>query len=267
MAWEASMSSLESAIRILHCLSADTPRLRVTELSDRLSLPKSTVSRLLKTLSEGGVLDRDPETKEYVAGPITLQLGGLYMAKHDLLDLVDDAVRRLVEQFRFTGYVAVLDQSEAVVLRCRQGAYPLKFVLEVGTRQPAAEAALGIGLLAQLGEDELSQVLAAPREQDSYVHPTEQETRALIAAFRRDGWVAVPCLSVPGITAIGSAVIVAGSRQPAIGFSVSFPDSAVDRALRGRIAAEVCAAARKLTSVASRFAGHHSPAERTQFRG
>lgn len=249
------MSSLESAIRILQCLSPETPRLRVSELAERLALPKSTVSRLLKTLSEGGVLDRDAETRAYMAGPMTLQLGGLYMAKHDLLDLVDDAVRRLVEQFRFTGYVAVLDQSEAVILRCRQGGYPLKFVLEVGTRQPAAEAALGIGLLAQLGEEELAHTLALLPADNSYPHPPSDTTRALIAAFRRDGVVEVPCLSVPEITAIGSAVSVPAGNQPAIGFSVSFPDSAADRAMRARIAAEVAATARKLSAVAARFAG------------
>lgn len=252
------MSSLESAIRILQCLSSETPKLRVTDLSQRLLLPKSTVSRLLKTLNEGGVLDRDPETREYVAGPMTLQLGGLYMARHDLLDLVDEAVRHLVGQFQFTGYVAVLDQSEAVVLRCRQGAYPLKFVLEPGTRQPAAEAALGIGLLAQLSPEELARVLAVPREDASYVHPAPDETRELIARFRRDGWVEVQCLSVPDITAIGSAVLVPGGRMPAIGFSVSFPDSVADRAMRARIAAEVAAAARRLSSAAGRLAGYHT---------
>lgn len=248
------MSSLESAIRILHCLSPETPRLRVSELSDRLKMPKSTVSRLLKTLSEGGVLDRDDDTKEYVAGPVTLQLGGLYMAKHDLLDMVDDAVRRLVDQFGFTGYVAVLDRAEAVILRCRQGGYPLKFVIEVGTRQPAAEAALGIGLLAQLDQAALTRALSAPRA-DTYTHPPAETTLAQIEEFRRKGWVEVPCISVPEITAIGSAVEVAGGKHPAIGFSISFPDSAVDNALRAEIAAEVGATARQLSSIAAHFAG------------
>src|SRR5690606_16445512 len=108
---EEELSSLQSAIRILHCLSAETPRLRVTELAERLDMPKSTVSRLLRTLSEGGVLDRDHDTREYMAGPVALQLGGLYMARHDLLDLVDEAVCKLVDRFGFTGYVAVLDQA------------------------------------------------------------------------------------------------------------------------------------------------------------
>lgn len=249
------MSSLESAIRILHCLSADRPRLRVSELSERLKMPKSTVSRLLKTLSEGGVLDRDEDTKEYVAGPVTLQLGGLYMAKHDLLDLMDDAVRKLVDQFGFTGYIAVLDRAEAVILRCRHGRYPLKFVLEVGTRQPAAEAALGIGLLAQLGEHELAQALAAPRPDDSCTHPPAETTLAQIVDFRRQGWIQVPCLSVPEITAIGSAVDVSRSSRPAIGFSISFPDSAADEAMRARIAGEVSMTARRLSSIAAHISG------------
>lgn len=259
------LSSLESAIRILHCLSADTPRLRVSELSERLNMPKSTVSRLLKTLSEGGVLDRDDDTKEYVAGPVTLQLGGLYMAKHDLLDLVDEAVRELVDRFGFTGYVAVLDRAEAVILRCRHGRYPLKFVLEVGTRRPAAEAALGIGLLAQLDENALAQVLATPRLDSSYAHPPVEATLAQIADYRKRGWVQVPCLSVPEITAIGSAITVPPGNQPAIGFSISFPDSAADAATRERIAAEVSKTARRLSPIAVHVAGiQHSSRQASQ---
>lgn len=253
------MSSLESAIRILHCLSPETPCLRVSELSERLKIPKSTVSRLLKTLSDGGVLDRNDDTREYVAGPVALRLGGLYLAKHDLLDMVDEEVCRLVQQFGFTGYVAVLDRAEAVILRCRHGTYPLKFVIEVGTRQSAAEAALGIGLLAQLEQNALMSALAAPRIDDSYIHPPAETTLAQIEEFRQKGWVEVPCISVPEITAIGSAVDVSGSNQPAIGFSISFPDSAADSALRAKIAAEIGAAARKLSSIATHFASQQSP--------
>lgn len=249
------MSSLESAIRILHCLTADTPRLRVSELAERLRIPKSTVSRLLKALSEGGVLDRDEGTKEYLAGPLTLQLGGLYMAKHDLLDLVDDSVREMVQRFGFTGYVAVLDRAEAVVLRCRQGRYPLKFMLEVGTRWPAAEAALGIGLLAQLDGPELARILEAPQGDDSRPHPPAATTMVQIEEFRRQGWIQVPCLSVPEITAIGSAAAVSLGNQPPISFSIAFPDAAVDEGMRERIAAEVARTARRLSSIASHISG------------
>ncbi|QDC01649.1 IclR family transcriptional regulator [Mesorhizobium sp. 8] len=245
------MSSLESAIRILQCFTPGTPRLRVTELAERLDLPKSTVSRLLKTLSDGGMLDRDEATRQYDAGPVALQLGALYMAKHSLLDLVDEAVSRLVERFPFTGYVAVLDGADAVVLRCRQGGYPLKFVLDIGTRQPAAEAAMGIGLLSQLDETKLEEALRAGRNAGDNVIPA---TREAISHFKREGWVEVPCLAVPGITAIGSAVLPPNDREPAIGFSMSFPDAAVDNQKRTEIAREVLTTAQHLTRAATRLA-------------
>ena len=245
------MSSLESAIRILHCLSPETPHLRVSELAQRLNIPKSTVSRLLRTLSDGGVLDRNENTKEYAAGPVALQLGGLYMARHDLLHLVDEAVRKLVERFGFTGYVAVLDRAEAVVLRCREGGYPVKFLLEVGTRQPAAEAALGIGLLARLNEAELRQVLEAPRYDDSYIHPPVETTLGWISEFRRQGWVEVPCVSAPEIAAIGAVVDTPPGGQQAIGFSLSFPVSAADAAIRQLMATQIREVALELSSIAT----------------
>lgn len=218
-------------------------------------MPKSTVSRLLRTLSDGGVLDRNEDTKEYAAGPVTLQLGGLYMARHDLLHLVDEAVRKLVDRFGFTGYVAVLNRAEAVVLRCRHGAYPVKFLLGVGTRRPAAEAALGIGLLARLGEAELRAALEAPRSDDTYVHPPVETTLGWIGEYRQQGWVEVPCASAPEIAAIGSAVDTPPGGQQAIGFSLSFPVSAADAVMRQRMATQIRETAQELSSIAARVSG------------
>lgn len=240
------MSSLDSAIRILKCLTLETPALRVSEIAERLGLPKSTVSRLLKTLSESGILDRNDETRQYVAGPMALQLGGVYMANNNVLDLVDEAVRRLVELFRFTGYIAVLEDSELVVLRCRQGGYPLKFVLEIGSRHPAVDAALGIALLAKLDDAGLERALTHAKAANPPASFNLGATKDLVEQVRRDGYIEIPCLSVPGITAIGSAVYVPGIQKPAVGFSISFPTIAANQELRDRMARQVLASARAI---------------------
>ncbi len=230
------MSSLDSALRILQCLTPETPRLKVSEIADRLALPKSTVSRLLKTLSESGVLDRDEETRQYFAGPRALQLGGLYMAQNDLMDFVDEAVLDLVSTYGFVGYIGVLDGLDVIIIRHRQGSYPLKYVLPVGTRQFAPAAALGIGLLARLdsGSIEVLEDAVAP-EQDFDLEILKKN----ISSHARNGFIEIACKPVPGISAIGSSVHIPGSNEPAIGYSLSFPEAATDAAMRKRMSGSV----------------------------
>lgn len=71
------MSSLETGLQILNVLSAGRPILRVGEVCRELGIPKSSVSRLMRTLSDFGLLERDPQNQGYVAGPQVLLMANL----------------------------------------------------------------------------------------------------------------------------------------------------------------------------------------------
>lgn len=246
------MSTLDSAIRILQCLSPERPLLRVSEVSQALDLPKSTVSRLLKTLSDGGLLARNEDSRAYSSGPLMLQWGSLYLSRHSLLDLVEHVVTTHVETFGFTGYAGILDGADAIVLRSWQGSYPLRFVLEVGSRNAAFQAAVGIALLSEQDDAHIAAILGPePRDPVSGITKSLDAVMAMIARFRRDGWIELPCETVPGITAIGTLVKAERSAEPSIGISMSFPDHAADAALRTEMAASLVRAAHELSTLAS----------------
>ena len=112
------MSSLTTAIEILRCFSADAPELRVSDIAHRASVPKSTVSRLLKEM-QNDLVEQDEKSRRYRPGPLAFRLGTLYQAHLHILDLVENAVEKLVEEFRLIGYVGVLDGTDVVILRIR----------------------------------------------------------------------------------------------------------------------------------------------------
>ena len=74
------MNSLEAAMRILKLLDKRRRVLRVGEISRALSLQKSTVSRLLRTLSEHEFLERERDGQGYTVGRRVLALSDLYLA-------------------------------------------------------------------------------------------------------------------------------------------------------------------------------------------
>lgn len=246
------MSSLESAIRILQSLSAERPTLRVSDAALELNIPKSTVSRLLKTLSEGGLLERQDGGRQYSVGPLLLHLGGLYVSTHNVLDLVDRFLARLVETYGFTGYAGILDGADVVVLRQWQGNHPLRLVLDVGSRLPAEQTALGLSLLSNCDDPVIAERLGP-----SVLHPVTGEavplaaTMADIARCRSAGWIEVPCATAPGITSLGAVIKADGGNQPDISMSMSFPDHAADAALRQDMVAELRAAVSEITDLSN----------------
>ena len=60
--------AVDRALAVLCAFSRETPSLGVTELSERLSLTKSTVHRLLQALLARGLVAQDPDRRHYTLG-------------------------------------------------------------------------------------------------------------------------------------------------------------------------------------------------------
>jgi DNA-binding IclR family transcriptional regulator len=223
------VSSLENAMSILALFDAKRPVLRVGEVCRDVGLPKSSVSRLLKTMSEHGLIEREKGDLGYVVGRRTLELADLFLTRHTLLDLIDLTIDRIVTEFGFAGYSGILSGSDLLILRLKHGAYPLRLVHPVGQRIPAFGTAIGRALLSRLPEDEAAVAMSghSAREQRAM-------RRELDRTFAR-GIAATVSTTIPGIGAIGAGVF-SPSKQEAIGFAISFPLSAADDALRLRMA-------------------------------
>src|SRR6266566_5257425 len=80
----AMIQSVERAAQILKALGAESPRLGITELSERLGLAKATVHGLLRTLESQELVEQDAETGKYRLGPALLQLGNAFLDNHEL---------------------------------------------------------------------------------------------------------------------------------------------------------------------------------------
>lgn len=234
------MSSLNNAMRILSLITRERPVLRVGEVCRDLDLPKSSVSRLLRSLSEAGLLDRQARDLGYVAGPRALVLAELYLEQHTLLDLIEATLEALVAEFGFVGYAAVLSGSDIMVLRLKHGTYPLRLVQEVGKRIPAYRTAIGRALLARLPDEEALALIQAGCEE-----VTSREARAVLSKTRRTGLADVTSAVIPGIAAIGAA-IESSTNGEALGFAISFPMTAADQVLRARMVERVQAEAQTI---------------------
>lgn len=233
------MSSLASALEILRCFSEDTRDLGVTEVAERLGMPKSSVSRWMKVMGEAGLLEQDEARRTYRPGPLAFHLGNLYQRHLKVLDLVDESIRELVESTGLTGYVAVLNGTDMVILQTRQGSYPVRLALEKGYRAPAFATAVGMALLARHDDADLRRMHPAQMHHDvtGYTRSVD-EVIAEARRIRKRGYAVASGATFAGFGAIGVAVESQSERQ-LLAMSLSFPNAGINKAQREEIASKL----------------------------
>lgn len=233
------MSALDTALGILGCFDGEAPELAVSELARKLGVAKSTVSRVLKTMAVGGLVEQHRETKRYVIGPLPHRFGQLYRAGTQVFDMVSEILADLVGETGFTGYIGVLDGLDIVILRMQQGRYPVRIVLDPGHRVPAFATAMGLALLARQSDDTLGDVLPPILiHAGMRLRQSRASVLAQLRTIRSRGWAAVEGTTFPGICAIGAAVS-GGDHAPALGFALSFPTGAITIRQRTDLASRI----------------------------
>ncbi|MDH3500395.1 MAG: IclR family transcriptional regulator [Acidimicrobiia bacterium] len=153
------LSSVTNAARLLKQFSNKDRELGVSELSRRLELGKSTVHRLVTTLTAEHLLSQDPETGKYRLGLAMYDLGSAVASHLDLHEAVIVPMERLRNLTKETVQVSVLDGRDVVYVERLDSPNTLRLFLEVGRRNAAHSTSTGKVLLAYLPEHELNQVL------------------------------------------------------------------------------------------------------------
>ena len=157
------IGSVLRAISLLRCFSMGAPELSVTELSNRLSVHKSTVSRLLATLSKEGLVDRNPESGKYRLGLGLLELAGQVLLHADLRQIARPFLRQLSETTQETVNLAILDGDLSFNLE--QAVSYDRRVLGIGwlgRRAPLHASSTGKVLLAYHPREKWSSILSSP---------------------------------------------------------------------------------------------------------
>jgi len=186
----SSLSSVRNAARVLKEFSYGRREIGVTELSRRLGIGKSTAHRLLHTLAEERLLERDPHTGAYRLGLAMYELGSVVSAHTDLHEACSPVMDQLRNTTRETVQVAVLDGREVVYVERRESPEALRLFGRVGHRNQAHCTSTGKVLLAFLPPPDLEAVLAdwTLTAQTPHTITDMQRLRAQLAAVRQQGW-------------------------------------------------------------------------------
>lgn len=160
---EGNLQSVRRAISALEQIS-EAGELGVTELGRRLDVHKATASRLVATLAERGLLERDPVTEKYRLGFGLIRLAGAAMAGLDIVRIAHPILEDLADRTRETVNLGVLSGDGVVYIDQVAGARSIVAVSWVGRRTPLHCTSNGKVLLASMCPGDRAKHLSAPLE-------------------------------------------------------------------------------------------------------
>lgn len=143
-----TISSVNHAIDVIELLSEHGPT-TVTDIARETGLPRPTIYRLLRTLTNRGITRADG--KRHL---LTLRLHelGVRAGATDLLQIrVQPILDRVVAETGLTAHFAVLDGDTAAYIAKRDGAGAIQMTSRVGWRAPLHCTAVGKVLLGAGG--------------------------------------------------------------------------------------------------------------------
>ena len=153
------IQSVDRAIAIMKTFTIDEPELGVTELSDKLGLHKSTVHRLLASLSKGGLVERNPRNRKYSLGIGLIELAGTMLNSRNLPQIARPYLHHLADMVEELTYLGVRDGDEVLDIEQVPSPHLVQSVGWLGRRTPLHCTSTGKIFLAHMPEQELEQVL------------------------------------------------------------------------------------------------------------
>lgn len=184
-------------------------------LVERTGLPKATVSRLCRTLTDLGYLHHDPRRGRYTLDVGVLTLVNPYLTQLPIRRIARPLMQQLANACNGSVSLGIAHDTQMVYVESCIDHRAQTTRPDVGTSRSIASSAMGRAYLAMLAGEERDCLMARLRREEKEAWP---RMRARIdeemARFRRQGYTLSLGETTRGQDAIGVAITIPGHDAP-----------------------------------------------------
>jgi DNA-binding IclR family transcriptional regulator len=219
----AHSTSIERAMAILELLSASANGKTLSQISDRLNIPRSTAHVLVVTLKRLGYVRQGSTGHLFSLGARAQMLAGGPIACMELASRARPHLVPLTEMVGLTSYIAVLDGDQAMYIECCKGP-GIRIDVFPGKRANLHCTAVGNILLAGQRKEALDIFLSdhALMRHTSKTIRSADELRTRLEQVRKQGYalddeeqaLGIRCLAVPLFGALHNVTGALGISGP-----------------------------------------------------
>lgn len=237
---KSKVNSVKKALAILELFTVNEPQLSVSEISERMDMPRPTISRLVNTLVGEGYLKRIPASRNYSLGMKVFHLSTVITNTMTQTKIAAPLLRDLRDKLGETVYLDVLDGCERLCVLSFEGIHLLRTVVPLGQRSYLYAGADAKVMLAYQPEDKLNDLISSiglkSLTQNTITDP-EALQRELIK-IRQNGYAISAAECTPGSVAV-SCPLLDQNNQVTSSISVSFPEVRLTQKLVDRCIKEL----------------------------
>lgn len=237
------------ALQIMECVAQRREGYTHAELAHALSIPKSSLTGLLRDLTSNDYLRQNRETGVFTIGLQVLVLAQAYLQSLDIVRVGQPVVRELHEEVHEFASLSVPSGTDYLLV-CSEAAPTLSaHKLHVGHRAPLFCSAGGKAILAYMPEKQREAILAASdlRPLTPATRVSLDEIRAQLEEVRRTGVSVSREEVIAGIAAVSAPVFNANG-YPIAAVSLAMPSTALTGAYLEQLREAVRRAAQKLSA-------------------
>jgi len=202
------IGAVDNVLRLLR-LFEDHEMIRVNQVARDMGLSRSTVHRMLATLSHHEFVEQDEYSRAYRPGPALVDIGLAVVSKIDIRAISHSSLLELRDLTGETTHVGIMRGAASVLfLDSVESDRIVRTGSRIGLVLPAHSTATGKALLAELADDEVaalypSGVLEAPTPR---ALTTVGELLDQLAEVRRLGYAVNHGESEDDVAAVAAAV-------------------------------------------------------------
>jgi DNA-binding IclR family transcriptional regulator len=146
----AGSQTVDRALSLLECFSAERPSLYLYDLSRQTGLTTPTTHRLLKALESREFVSFDPASKLYTLGASIVRLASIVIKNSDIQTVVFPWLERLRLLTGETAALHWLVEHHRVCVLEFESRHPMRMISGTGKRYSLLRGAAGKALLANL---------------------------------------------------------------------------------------------------------------------
>ncbi len=217
------INAIERMMQVLQAFGQRTD-VSLKDLTLRSGIVKSSVFRILFTLEKLGYVSKSRDGL-YSIHPKFFALMAPAHPTADLIEIAHPMMQRLVERFKETVNLGVIDGNEVLYIHVIESPLMLRLAAHAGIRSALYSSALGKCLTAHLQPEETERLLKpAFKRMTSRTIATKEKFFEDLAETRKRGFAIDNSEDSDGIRCIGAPIFDANGRVTAA-LSLSGPDS------------------------------------------
>lgn len=142
-------------INILEAIEKSLDGLTLSEISEKTSTPKSTISPIIYTLLSKDYISLDKNTSRYKIGMKSFLLGLSYKSNSSSIEIIKKEMEDVVKACNEVCQLGILIDYDVFYLAKVDSEQPINLVSSVGKKLPAYATALGKALLSGYSDEKI----------------------------------------------------------------------------------------------------------------